>query len=105
MAGKSRYGIRIAQQFVRVLRKNKIRVTRAYLFGSYASGNPASDSDVDIVVVSSQFDGDPLDHELRLMRLRRNVDLRISPFAYHPRDFKKDYVIPCEAMTNGIRIA
>jgi predicted nucleotidyltransferase len=104
MARKTRKAIKIAKQFIEELRKQKIRVTRAYLYGSYVYGRPHRYSDID-VVVSPQFSRTRFTNTIRLMKLRRNVDLRISPLGYHPKEFKKDYVIPYEAMTKGIRIA
>lgn len=105
MDGRTSAAIRIAKRFIRELRKNKIKVTRAYLYGSYVYGKPRRYSDIDVVVVSPQFSGVRFMDSYKIARLRRSVDLRISPLAYHPRDFKKDYVIPYEAMTKGIRIA
>lgn len=103
-ARKTREAIDIAKSYVRELRKNKIRVVRAYLYGSYANGTPHRDSDIDIVVVSPQFRKSRFEDSLRIAKLRYNIDLRISPLAYHPRDFIMDHVIPNEAMTHGIRI-
>ena len=102
---KTREAVAVAKRYVRELRKNKIRVERAYLYGSYAKGTPHRDSDMDIVVVSRQFRKSRLEDSLRIAKLRWDVDLRISPLAYHPRDFIMDHIIPNEAMTNGIRIA
>lgn len=104
MDRSTREAIRIAKRYIEELRRNKIRVSRAYLFGSFATGKAHRDSDIDIVVISPQFRGLRFDHNYRIGRLRRNVDLRISALAYHPRNFTKDYLIPYEAMTHGIRI-
>jgi len=97
--------IKIVKRYIRELRKNGIRVTRAYLYGSYAYGKPHRYSDIDVVVVSPQFTGVRFMDSFEIAQFRRNIDLRISPLAYHPRDFKMDYIIPHEAMTKGIRIA
>lgn len=105
MASKTDYAIRIAKKFIKHLRKNDIKVEKAYLYGSYVNGKPRKESDIDIVVVSSQFKLSRFDESVKLARLRRSIDLRISPLAYHPENFIKDYIIPYEAMTNGIRIA
>jgi predicted nucleotidyltransferase len=105
MDGKTRTAIKIAKRYVQELRRNKVRVTRAYLYGSYANGTAHRDSDIDIVVLSPQFTGVRFLDSYKIARFCRFVDLRISPLAYHPRNFKKDYLIPYEAMTNGIRIA
>jgi predicted nucleotidyltransferase len=104
MDRRTREAIKIVKRYIEELRKNKIKVTRAYLYGSYAYGKPHRNSDIDVVVVSPQFEGVRFLDSYKIARLRRNVDLRISPLAYHPRNFKKDYIIPFEAMTKGIRI-
>ena len=105
MAKKNHKAIEIAKRYVRFLRANRIKVERAYLYGSYVNGNPRFDSDIDIVVVSRQFTHSRYDDTVRIAKLRRSIDLRISPLAYHPRNFTKENLIPYEAMTNGFRIA
>lgn len=57
------------------------------------------------MVVSPQFSGVRFMDSYKIARLCQNVDLRIAPLAYRPEHFTKDDIIPCEAMTNGIRIA
>jgi len=105
MDKKTREAIAVAKKYIKFLGQNKIKVERAYLYGSYANGKPHKDSDIDIVVVSRQFRKSRFEDSLRIAKLRRDIDLRISPLAYHPRDFIMDRIIPNEAMTNGIRIA
>ncbi len=96
--------VKIARRYVTELRKHGLKVTRAYLYGSYAYGKPHKYSDIDVVIVSPQFKGIRFLDSYEIAKLRRSVDLRISPLAYYPRDFKDDYIIPHEAMTKGIRI-
>lgn len=97
--------LRIAKRYIAHLKKNRVKVERAYLYGSYAAGKPHADSDIDIVVVSRQFRKSRYEDSVRIAKLRREIDLRIQPLAYNPRDFVSNYVIPFEAMTKGIRIA
>lgn len=105
MDKRTRRAIEIAKRYIVELKKSNIRVAKAYLYGSYVHGRPHRYSDIDIVVVSPDFSGNRLLDSYRIGLLRRDVDLRISPLAYHPKNFKKDYLIPFEAMTKGIRIA
>ena len=49
------------------------------LYGSYAKGTAGSDSDIDIAVIVDKVEGDYLDQQAKLYRLRRSVDLRIEP--------------------------
>ncbi|MDI6804391.1 MAG: nucleotidyltransferase domain-containing protein [Bacteroidota bacterium] len=102
---KTAKAIKIAKQFLTEVRKNKIVVIKAYLYGSFAKEASHKDSDIDIVVVSSDFRKSRFEESLRLAKLRYKIDLRISPLAYNPKDFTEQNLIPYEAMTNGIRIA
>lgn len=105
MGNKSREAVVIAKEFIRVLRENRIRVEKAYLYGSFVYGVPHKDSDIDLCIVSPQFSTRSRRDHLRLAKLRRGIDLRISALPYHPKDFTDEYTIPYEAMTKGIRVA
>ena len=63
-----------------------IEVKEAYLFGSYARGTATADSDIDILIISPDFSGNPIQDRLLLMEARRGVDLRIP---MHPADFNE----------------
>jgi uncharacterized protein len=105
MAKQYSESIAIAKKYIRYLRHHNIPVERAYLYGSYANGSPHKDSDIDIVVVSKTFKHSRYEDSVRIAKLRRTIDLRISPLAYHPDDFNEENLIPCEALRHGIRIA
>ena len=47
----------IIQQFKRVLESLNIQVEQLILFGSHAVGTAREDSDIDLVVISSNFSG------------------------------------------------
>jgi len=49
------------------------------LFGSYAKGTQTETSDIDVAVVVDRIEGDFLDTEARLYRIRRDIDDRIEP--------------------------
>jgi len=49
--------IKKARLFIDYLREAGIDVSEAYLFGSVAQGLPEKDSDIDLAVVSSDFQG------------------------------------------------
>lgn len=61
-------------------------VKQVYLFGSYAREAAGPDSDIDIAVIVERLDGDYLDEQARLFRLRRSVDLRIEPILIEDGD-------------------
>jgi uncharacterized protein len=52
---------------------------KVVLYGSYAKGNWREESDIDIAIVVDTIEGDFLDAEALLYRLRRNIDDKIEP--------------------------
>ncbi len=69
----------IANLYLAVVAK-KYPFKKAWLFGSYARGNNHPDSDIDIAILINE-DYDMIDLQIDLMKMRREVDLRIEP---HP---------------------
>lgn len=69
-----------AKDYVRYVNKS-IPVKKALLFGSYVKGDFDGDSDVDIAVISSSFNGrDPVDINALLLSFARNFkDVCIEP--------------------------
>ena len=48
--------LKIIAEFKKVLQKNGTKVDRLILFGSYADGHPHEGSDIDLVVISQDFE-------------------------------------------------
>ena len=52
---------------------------KVVLYGSYARGDHHASSDIDVAVIVEQVNGDFLDAEAGLYRIRRGIDDRIEP--------------------------
>nr|WP_255419877.1 nucleotidyltransferase domain-containing protein [Moorella sp. Hama-1] len=65
-----------------MLRKNHIRVDRAILFGSYASGKAREDSDIDVAIISPDLGRDRIEEMVVLKKLAEQVDYDLSPRPY-----------------------
>ena len=80
-----------------------LNVKKAYLFGSYAKGKEREDSDIDIALV---IDGmtDFFATQMKLMRIRRKVDLRIEPHPIKKDDFTGMNPFANEIQKYGIEI-
>ena len=75
--------VRVARVFIDSLRKSGIDVSEAYLFGSVPKGLADKDSDIDLAVVSSDFQGIRYHDMKKISKHRRKVDsrLEIHPFS------------------------
>lgn len=78
-------------------------VKNAYLFGSYAKENPHADSDIDVAIVLDQRQL-TFNSEMELVRLRREIDLRIEPHTFLKNDFNESNPLAHEILKYGIRI-
>ncbi len=85
--------------------KKRYNVTAIILFGSYAKGTQNEDSDIDIAVISDDFD-DIYDCMAHLMGMTWNIDARIEPHPIKKKDFDNisDYFIK-EVIETGIKVA
>jgi len=70
------------REYIQLLRKNNIRVDRAILFGSYASGEIREDSDIDVAIIGPDFGRDRIEEMVFLKKLAEQVDYDLSPRPY-----------------------
>lgn len=98
--------VETVQNYLALLNEHGIPTERAILFGSWARGAGDADSDIDILVVSSQFDEDRWEYEADLWRWTLEVDPRIEPIPVGERQFAEDGVSPIIEMARreGIEI-
>ena len=86
--------IDIVRAYLVVLKQAGINIDKAYLYGSYARGEVNIDSDIDLLLVSSQFDTND-DYVLAKPWLYTNrVDFRIEPLAIGLKKFTSDDTSP-----------
>ena len=98
-----RVAIKIAEKYVNYLRNNKFTVQKAYLFGSYVSGNYNEDSDIDLAIVMDTLPNS-FTTQVELMKISRKFDTRIEPHPFEESDFNTTNPFANEILKNGIRI-
>jgi len=96
-----REALEIAKKFLSSVSEH-FSVKNAYLFGSFATENSHVDSDIAIVLDQNQF---TFKNEMELVRLRRNIDLRIEPHAFLNKDFNESNPLAHEILKHGILIS
>ena len=77
---------------------------KAYLFGSCAKGQESEDSDIDIALIIGNMT-DFFTTQMQLMRLRRNIDLRIEPHPIGEDEFTEMNPFAVEIKKTGIELA
>jgi predicted nucleotidyltransferase len=93
-----------AQEYLKEIKRNNFRISRAYLYGSQAKGNAREDSDIDIALVSPDFSGNRFVDSLKIIPFRRKIDSRIEPVPFKPEDFVDDDPLVAEILNTGIEL-
>ena len=96
----------IILQYVNVLTTRGIRVEKAVLYGSYASGNFRSGSDLDLAIISPDFGKDRFEEGKKLLQIAWRVDPRIEPVPISSESYENDTWIPLiyEIRQKGIEV-
>ena len=86
------------QEIIKIARcyADKVRdtmpVRMVVLYGSYVSGTPHEDSDIDIAVIVDEFEGDYLKASAELFNLVRGVNTRIEPVLLSRKNDKSGFL-------------
>jgi predicted nucleotidyltransferase len=80
---------KIANDYVKRLRNQRIRVEKVILFGSYGRGTPRDDSDIDLAFISEDFDRYNLLERQRILANCRQGFTPTDVVAYSPAMLNK----------------
>ena len=72
--------IKLLQLQVRLLNEAGLKVQKAFLYGSFARNEANADSDIDVMLISENFNNNDLKLKAKAWQLTRKADLRIEPF-------------------------
>jgi len=95
------------ENYLAEVRRAGIRASKAIVFGSHARNEATPESDIDVVVVAPEFDGNPeWAMTAILWRLRARTDRRIEPLAVgeHQWEDGDDNPIIAAARRDGVTI-
>lgn len=91
-------------RFIKEVKKYNINISKAVLFGSYAKGNYNEWSDIDLAVVSEDFEGIRYLDNCKMTKAKLAVSYDISSLPYRPEDFTPDDLFVKEILQHGINI-
>jgi len=96
----------IILRFVDVLNSKGIRVEKAVLYGSYASGNVHTGSDLDLAIISPDFGKNRFEEGKMLLQIAWRIDPRLEPVPISSESYQKDTWVPLiyEIREKGIEL-
>ncbi len=92
------------KKFLEIIRESGIIVEEAYLFGSWVQGKANEWSDIDLAIVSPNFEGNRFYDRRKLDDALLEVDTDIQVHPYRPEDFNESNPFVVEILRTGIRI-
>ena len=96
--------IEIIKKFVAEAKKDSIRINKAILFGSYAKGTQNKWSDIDLAIVSDDFEGIRLKDNIKLAQSRINTHIDLETHPFRTVDFTPDNLFVKEILSHGIQV-
>lgn len=91
-------------EFIKEIKK-QYNITAIILFGSYAKGNENEDSDIDIAIISDDFE-DIYECMSELMGMTWDIDARIEPHPIKKEDYENvSTPFVKEVIETGIKVA
>ncbi|MCX6153294.1 MAG: nucleotidyltransferase domain-containing protein [Candidatus Kapabacteria bacterium] len=96
--------IEIIKNFVIEAKVDNVSIEKAILFGSYAKGTNHKFSDIDVAVVSKDFEGTRFYDNEKLSRSKIDTSIDLETHPYRPEDFTEDNPFVKEILETGIRI-
>jgi uncharacterized protein len=94
----------IIERFLDELKKNNINIEQAILFGSYAQGTFTTWSDIDLALVSSDFEGDRFKDRDKIRRIKLKISSDLEPIPYPPNEFTPDDPFVKQILKTGINV-
>ncbi len=94
----------IIELFLEELQKNNINIEKTVLFGSHAHGTDTAWSDIDLAIVSSDFEGDRFKDRNKIRRIKLKISSNLEPIPFPPEDFTPDNPFVQQILKTGIMI-
>lgn len=84
----------VIQKYIAALAQTGIHASKAILFGSFAKGQANEWSDIDLVVIAPEFDGQKKLSLIEMLWQMRMVDSRIEPIPCGEKEWETDQSRP-----------
>lgn len=88
---KDKQAVREIGGYISLLKKNNVKIQQVILFGSFAKNKEHEDSDIDLAIISNDFNKDQIHEMMFLKKLSVRVSDRIEPIPLTKEDMKLRY--------------
>jgi predicted nucleotidyltransferase len=92
------------KEYVGVLKRSNLPITKVILFGSYAKGTPTRWSDIDLCIVSPKFKDSFLAMQYLWLKKVKDSFPAIEPVGYSPKDFEEGSSLIQEIKKSGVEV-
>jgi predicted nucleotidyltransferase len=97
--------VAIVKRYIAAIEAHGIHLQQAILFGSYTNGRYTEWSDIDVALVSDDFQGIRFYDREKLSQPTLQIDARIDPLPYQTKDFTEENFFVQEILKSGVKIA
>lgn len=95
---------KIVKKYVDHLEGKGFEIQEAFIFGSYGRGNFHEGSDIDVAIISDEFEKDWDNKERFLWHQTIDVDPRLEPVGFTKKNFVDENPLVWEIKKHGIRV-
>ncbi|MBL1211828.1 MAG: nucleotidyltransferase domain-containing protein [Ignavibacteriae bacterium] len=95
----------LIESYINSLNAHGINIIGAFIFGSYAKGNYTELSDIDIALVSDEFDGVRFYDKNKIRKITLTHSSKIEAIPFNPKDFTIENPFAKEIIDTGIKVA
>ncbi|MFH1452866.1 MAG: nucleotidyltransferase domain-containing protein [Armatimonadota bacterium] len=96
--------IKEIKELIEKLEENKISISYAYMFGSYAKNKADEWSDIDVALASKDFSGVRFHDNKKIIPYLRDFNNHLEIHPFNLKDFKRSNLFIEEIKRNGLRI-
>ena len=86
--------IELLKRYLKILIAEGILINKAYLYGSFSNNSANDRSDIDVLIVSDNFDNDNDEAVGRIWYLTKKVNTKIEPFLVSTKRFYSEESSP-----------
>ena len=76
----------------KILLSRHFSLDQMFLYGSYASGKASEESDIDVVIILKEFNGNYFSVVPQIWKLRKEIDTRIEPHVFEKGKDKSGFL-------------